>query len=133
MLNFIVIFMTKQVKNQRKFQLKIGLLKTINKIIFINFQEEKKKTTLLFVFSTYLLVFLLKFRSRELVGCGIKLCIQRVPTLHTFDGPCYPRNNKFLKKKKCDDDDQVFSGISCFLGSRVCQKYAELVLIGCGI
>ena len=28
---------------------------------------------------------------------------------------------------------QVFSGISCFWGSRVRQKYAELVLIGCEI
>ena len=30
-----------------------------------------KKLLFLFVFSTYLPVFLLKFRSRELVGCGI--------------------------------------------------------------
>ena len=26
-------------------------------------------------------MFLLKFRSGELVGCGIKFCIQRVPTV----------------------------------------------------
>ena len=42
-------------------------------------------------------VFLLKFRSGELVGCGIKFHIQRVPTLHTFDGPHYPKNKKYLK------------------------------------
>ena len=61
-----------------------------------------KKLHFLFVFSTYLSVILLKFRSGELVGCGIKFCIQRVPTRHTFDGPHYPKNKKFLKK--CDDD-----------------------------
>ena len=48
-------------------------------------KEEKKKITFLFVFSTYLPVFLLKFRLGELVGCIIKLRIQRVPTWHTFD------------------------------------------------
>ena len=65
-------------------------------------EEENKKTTFLFLFSTYLIVFLLKFRLRELVGCGIKFRIQRVPTWHTFDGPHYPKNKKDLKK--CDDD-----------------------------
>ena len=79
-----------------------------------------KKTIFLFVFSTYLPVFLLKLQSRELVGCRIKFCIQRVPTLHTFDGPCYHHHH-------------FFSGISCFWGSSVYQKYAEWVLIGCGI
>ena len=52
----------------------------------------------MFVFLTYLILFLLKFRSGELVGCGIKFYIQRVPTLHTFDGPRYPKNKKYLKK-----------------------------------
>ena len=57
-----------------------------------------KKLLFLFVFSTYLPVFLLKFWSGDLVGCGIWFPIQRVPTLHTFDGPCYPKNKKYLKK-----------------------------------
>ena len=61
-----------------------------------------KKTTFLFVFLTYLPMFLLKFRSGELVGCKIKFYIQRVSTRHTFYGPCYPKNKKYLKK--CDDD-----------------------------
>ena len=65
-------------------------------------EEEKKKTTFLFVFSTYLPVFLLKFWSRELVGCGIWFRIQKVPTLHTLDGPLYPKKRKYLKK--CDDE-----------------------------
>ena len=51
----------------------------------------------LFVFLTYLLVFLLKFRSGNLVACGIKFCIQRVPTWHTFYEPRYPKNKKYLK------------------------------------
>src|SRR5713226_2545267 len=57
-----------------------------------------KKTTFLFVFLTYLPMFLLKFRSGDLVGCGIKFRIQRVPTQHTFDRPRYPKNKKYLKK-----------------------------------
>ena len=62
-------------------------------------EEEKKKTTFLFVFLTYLPVFLLNFRSGELVGCRNKFYIQRVPTWHTFDGPRNPKNKKYLKKR----------------------------------
>ena len=83
----------------------MGLLRKINKIIvkiikviFINFLGRKEKPTFLFVFSTYLRVFFLKFRPGELVGCIIKFRIQRVPTRHTFDGPRYPKNKKYLKK-----------------------------------
>ena len=61
-----------------------------------------KKLIFLFVFSTYPPVFLLKFCSREVVGCVIKFRIQWVSTQHTFDGPHYPKNKKYLKK--CDDD-----------------------------
>ena len=106
--------------HQRKFQLKMGLLNLIqipchhvlsNEIAlnlkycigikhFFNINLGIgiiQKLFFLFVFSAYLPVFLLKFRSRELVGCGIKFCIQRVPTRHTFDGPRYPKNKKYLK------------------------------------
>ena len=75
-------------------------------------EEEKKKTTFLFVFLTYLPVFLLKFRSGELVGCGIKLWIQRVPTRHTFDGSPYPKNKKYLKKR---DDDVIIMLFQVFI------------------
>ena len=69
-------------------------------------------------------MFLLKFRLGELVGCGIKLYIQRVPTLHTFDGCCYPKNKKYLKQ--CDDDIimmffQVFLGFGVVGTSKVCR------------
>ena len=90
------------------------------------------KKLLFFVFLTYLPVFLLKFRSRELVGCRIKFRIQRVPTRHTFDGPHYPKN-KNAKKTWWWHHHHIFSGISCFWGSRVHQKYVEWVLVGCRI
>ena len=61
-----------------------------------------KKLLLLFVFSTYLPMFLLKFRSGEIVGCGIRFRIQRLPTRHTFYRPRYSKNKKYLKK--CADD-----------------------------
>ena len=60
-------------------------------------EEKRKKLPFVFVFFTYLPLFLLKFRLGELVGCRIWFCIQRVPTMHTFDGPCYPKNKKYLK------------------------------------
>ena len=63
-----------------------------------------KKTTFLFVFFTYLRVFLLKLRSIELVRSKLKLCIQWVPTQNTFDRPRYPKNKKYLKKH---DDDVI--------------------------
>ena len=123
------------------------------------------------VFLTYLPMFLLKFRSRELVGCGIKLRIQRVPTRHTFDGPSYPKKKKYLKNGMMTSSfhffqvfllfgvagsiksmpsgysldaefnstsnelhhHSIFSGISCFWGNGVRQKYAEWVLVGCRI
>ena len=75
-------------------------------------EEEKKKTTFLFVFLTYIPIFLLKFRSGDLIGCGIKFRIQRVPTRHTFDGPCYPNNKKYLKKW---NDDIIISFFQVFL------------------
>ena len=71
-----------------------------------------KKSTFLFVFFTYLPVFLLKFRSGELVGCRIKFRIQWVPTRHTFDGPHYPKNKKYLKKW---NDDVIIPFFQAFL------------------
>ena len=76
--------------------------------MFINFGGRKKKTIFLFVFSTYIPVFLLKIRVRALVECGIKFHVQRVPTLHTFDGPFYPKNKKYLK-------NVMMMSSSCFL------------------
>ena len=78
-----------------------GPPKENNKIIFINFGGRKEKNYFLFIFSTYLPMFLLKFQLGELVWCGIKFSIQWLSTLHTFDGPHYPKKNYL---KKCDDD-----------------------------
>ena len=79
-------------------------------------EEERKKLLFVFVFSTYLPVFLLKFQSGELVGCRIKFRIQRVPTRHTFDGPRYPKKKKYLKKH---DDDVIITFFQAFLVFRV--------------
>ena len=92
-----------------------------------------KKLLFLFVFFTYLPVFLLKFRLGELVGYEIKFRIQRVPTRHTFDRPLYPKNKKYLKKTWWWHHHHIFSSISYFWGSGVGQKYAEWVLVGCKI
>ena len=90
-------------------------------------EEERKKLLFVFVFSTYLPVFLLKFQPGELVGCRIWFRIQRVPTLYTFDGPRYPKNKKYLMTSS------RFFRYFLFLGSKVRQKYAKWVLVGCRI
>ena len=90
-------------------------------------EEERKKLLFLFVFSTYLPVFLLKFRLGELVGCGIWFRIQRVPTLHTFDGPHYPKNKKYLKKH---DDDIIITFFQVFLIFGVARSIKSMQ---CGI
>ena len=55
---------------------------------------------------------LLKFRLGDLVGCEIKFRIQRVPTRHTFEGPLYPQNKKYLKKR---DDHVIIMFFQVFL------------------
>ena len=92
-----------------------------------------KKTIFLFAFSTYLPVFLLKFRSGELVGCRIKLCIQRVPTWNNFWRTLLPQKEEIPEKMKWWCHHFVFPGISCFWGSRARQKYVKWVLVGCRI
>ena len=71
-----------------------------------------KKLLFWFIFLAYLPVFLLKFRSGELVECKIKLRIQQVPTRHTFVEPHYPKNKKHLKKR---DDDVIITFFQVFL------------------
>ena len=83
-------------------------------------EEERKKLLFVFVFSTYLPVFLLKFRLGELDGCGIWFRIQRVPTLHTFDGPRYPKNKKYLKKR---DDGVIITFFQVFLDFGVAEIF----------
>ena len=83
-----------------------------------------KKTTFLFVFSTYLLMFLLKFRLRKLVRCRIKFHVQRVPTRNTFDRCHYPKNKKYLKNVMMMSSSCFFKYF-LFLGyrgpSKVCR------------
>ena len=59
-----------------------------------------KKTTFfvrIFDISPYVFTQILRGRAHWMQNL-----IQRVPTLHTFDGPRYPKNKKYMKK--CDDD-----------------------------
>ena len=53
-------------------------------VMIVDFGGRKKKLPFMFVFSTYIPMFLLKFREGGLVGCIIKFCIQRVPTRNIF-------------------------------------------------
>ena len=49
------------------------------------------------MFSNYLSTGLLKFQVGTLVGCRILFLIKGVPMLHTFDGPNYMKNDKYMK------------------------------------
>ena len=49
------------------------------------------------VFSTYLPIGLLKFRAQTFLGCIIRFIIQGVAMLHAFNGPCYTKNEKYVK------------------------------------
>ena len=60
-------------------------------------------------------MFLLKFQAGELVGCGIQFRIQQIPTLHTFDGPCDPKNKKYLKKHDDEKRDVIITFFQVFL------------------
>lgn len=72
----------------------------------------KKKIQL--VFSTYLHVFLLKFRVGAPVGWGTQFLIQRVPTEHNFGGTLSMKNKKYTKK--CDADITFFNAFLIFRG-----------------
>ena len=91
------------------------------------------KWLFLFIFSTYLPMFLLKFWAWELPRSKIKFCIQWVPTFHTFDGPLYPKNKKYLKKHDDDVINTFFQVFLVFWGIKVRQNYAEWVVVGCRI
>ena len=51
----------------------------------------KKTTFFVCIFDISRRVFTQILIDSELVGCGIKFCIQRVPTRHTFDGLPTPK------------------------------------------
>ena len=89
-----------------------------------------KKTTFLFVFLTYIPVFLLKFRSGELVGCGPHP--MSTHSAYFWQTPL-PQKQEIPEKTWWWCHHHFFSGISCFWDSRVHQKYAVWVLVGCGI
>ena len=90
-----------------------------------------KKLLFLFVFSTYLPVFLLKFQSGELVRCKIKFPSNEYPLSILLMDPATPKTRNTWKMWW--HHHHIFSGISCFWGSGVHQKYAKWVLVGCGI
>ena len=87
-----------------KLKYHIGLKQIFN----INFGIGIIKKLLFCSYFRHLPVFLLKFRSGELVGCWIKFRIQRVPTRHTFDGPRYPKNKKYLKNMMMTSSSRFF-------------------------
>ena len=112
LLTFIQIPCHHVLANQNALKLKKGPPLKIFFNINLGIGIIKKKLLFSFVFSTYLPAFLLKFQLEELVGCGIKFLIQRVPTWHNFHRPRYPKNKKYLKKH---DNDVIIMFYKVFL------------------
>ena len=92
----------------------------------------KRKLLFLFVILTHLPMFLLKFWSGELVGCGIWFRIQRVLHYRLLVDPATPKTRNTWKNVTMTSSSH-FLGISYFWSSGVLQKYAEWVLVGCRI
>ena len=89
-----------------------------------------KKTIFLFIFSTYLLVFLLKFWSAldaKLNSSSNEYLLGILLTGTTT------QKQEILEKTWWWYHHHVFPSISCFWGSRACQKYSKWVLVGWGI
>ena len=49
-----------------------------------------------------------KYAVLVLIGCIIKFCIQWVPTQHTFYGPHYPKNKRYLKNVMMTSSSHFF-------------------------
>ena len=86
----------------------------------------------MFVFSTYLIVFLLKFRSGDSLDAEFDSASNEHPHCILLTGLATPKARNTWKNVRMMASSH-FSGISCFLGSRVRQKYVVWVLVGCGI
>ena len=86
-------------------------IKWVNHNGWIDIFVIKKTTLFVRIFDISPCVFT-QISIRDLVGCVIWFCIQRVPTLHTSEGPCYPKNNKYLKTR---DDDIIITLFQIFL------------------
>ena len=87
-----------------------------------------KKLFFLFIFSTYLPVFLLKFQAGELIGESNKY-----PHYILLMDPATPKTRNTWKNVMMTSSSHFFRYFFCFWGSGVHQKYAVWVLVGCGI
>ena len=113
-------------------------IKWVNHNGWIDIFVIKKLLFFVRIFDISLCVF-----TEILIGraCWMQNLIPHPTRTHTayFWWPPLPQRQEIPKKmwylKKRDDDVIItfFSGISCFWGSRVLQKYAMWVLIGCRI
>ena len=94
-------------------------------------EEEKKKTTFLFVFLTYLPVFLLKFQLGESsLDAELNSSSNNYPLGILLTDPTTPKTINTWKNVIMMSSSH-FSGIYCFFNRGVYQKYAVWVLIGC--
>ena len=70
----------------------MGLLRKINKIIFINFGGRKEKTTFLFVFSTYFPVFYSNFDQESSLDAELNYASNEYPLGILLMGPSTPKS-----------------------------------------
>ena len=104
-----------------------------NKIIVINFGGRMKKTTFcvrIFDISPCLFTQILSVRARWM--WNLILHPMSTHTAYFWQTPL-PQKQEIPEKMWWWHHHHIFSSISCFWGSRVCQNYALWVLVGCGI
>ena len=95
-------------------------------------EEEKKKTTFLFVFLTYIPIFYSNFNRESSLDTEFNSASNEYPHCILFSDPATPKTRNTWKNVMMTSSS-CFSGISCFWGSGVHQKYAVWVLVGCRI
>ena len=89
-----------------------------------------KKTTFLFVFSTYLLVFYSNFDREISLDVEFNSASNEYPNCILLTDPSTPKIRNTWKNVMMMSSSH-FSGIFCFWGRGICQKYTVWVIIEC--
>ena len=88
-----------------------------------------KKTTFLFVFWHISLCFYLNFDRESSLDAELNSASNEYPSGY-FWWTLIPEKQEIPEKMEWWHHHSIFSGISCFWGRGVCQKYSEWVLVG---
>ena len=92
-------------------------------------EEENKKLLILFVFQHISLCFYSNFDRESSLDAEFDSTSNEYPHCILLMDPATPKTRNTWKKKWWWCHHHIFSGISCFWGSKVHQKYTMWVLV----